>query len=43
MANFFPPSATGIDREIELQKSIHGSRLFDYEDLDNNPLAAVRF
>ena len=43
MANFFPPSVTGNDREVELFKSVKASLLFDYFDLDGNPLEKVRF
>ncbi|MEE2642142.1 MAG: M10 family metallopeptidase [Planctomycetota bacterium] len=42
MANFFPPSVNGIDREVSLNGSVRASLLFDYSDLDENPLAKVR-
>lgn len=42
MANFFPPSVSGNDREVEMGKSIKASLLFDYLDLDGNPLEKVR-
>ena len=43
MANFFPPSVNGIDREVDLNASIKASLLFEYADLDGNPLEKVRF
>lgn len=43
MANFFPPSVNGIDRDVDLYKSIAARLLFEYSDLDGNPLAKVRF
>ena len=43
MANFFPPSVSGNDREVDLNKSIRASLFFDYSDLDGNPLEKVQF
>ncbi|MEC9094187.1 MAG: hypothetical protein VX438_15870, partial [Planctomycetota bacterium] len=43
MANFYPPSVNGIDREVDLNASIKARLLFDYADLDGNPLEKVRF
>lgn len=43
MANFFPPSVTGIDREVDLNRSIRARLLFDYADLDGNKAEKYRF
>lgn len=43
MANFFPPTVSGNDREVDLNKSIKASLLYDYLDLDGNDLEKVQF
>lgn len=43
MSNLFPPSVSGIDSEVELNRSVRARTLFDYLDLDGNPLQRVRF
>ena len=43
MANFFPPTVTGIDQSVDIGRSLTADSLFDYFDFDGNPADRYRF
>lgn len=43
MANFYPPTVTGIDQSVDIGRSLTASSLFEYFDFDGNPADRYRF
>ena len=41
--NLFPPKITAIEQVVELGESVNGWSMFEYADLDENPIQKLRF